>query len=117
MNTLFWVIDLIIPALLVCAGIFYRKYAPREINSLHGYRSQRSLRSQASWRYAQHYAAKVWFGLGIGLIGIISFNRSVLSINTALLSVIHIILGIVVGLGAVFIVEERLKKTFEDTTK
>ncbi len=52
---LYWAIGYCL-FLLVLGWFFYAKQ-PKKINSLYGYRTLRSMASQASWKAANHYAS------------------------------------------------------------
>ncbi len=55
------------------AGIVQTKFPPKKINSLYGYRTSSSMRSQEAWDYAQKYSAKVsiWVGVIMIIFGLI----------------------------------------------
>ena len=90
----FWIymflMDLLVPILMLGFGTFFRKYAPRKINYVFGYRTNRSMKNRDTWKFAHLYIGKWWrisgsvmlpisvvimlFGLGkatddVGLIG------------------------------------------------
>ncbi len=56
---------LIFAASMVGCGLLLWKCPPKDINSLIGYRTKRSMRSQEAWDFSQRYAGKAWVGLGV----------------------------------------------------
>ena len=64
----FWLfltaMDLLIPAIMVGIGTRFLKHPPKTINALYGYRTARSMRSQAAWDFAHRYCGKLWRTMG-----------------------------------------------------
>jgi len=67
-KTLFWffmlVMDLLVPACMLYFGRRFQKKPPKEINSLFGYRTARSMRSQEAWNFAHTYSGRFWYRAG-----------------------------------------------------
>lgn len=107
-----YLLVLIIPIITVICGVVSLNRPPKEINSLYGYRTARSMRDKRSWDYAQsmlgeyfiYYAiASFIVGLILSVICRIFFNREyapsvIMLIQTA---------GI---FSLVFVIESNLKK-------
>ena len=49
--------------------IFYEK-APKEINSLFGYRTSMSMKNKDTWEFAHKYSGKVWYVCGMVMLPI-----------------------------------------------
>ena len=68
----FWIfmiiIDLLIPVIMIVCGYVFRKSAPKEINSLVGYRTERSMKSKAAWDFAHEYFGKLWIIIGWAIL-------------------------------------------------
>ncbi len=47
-------------ALMLLLGLIFRKFPPKKINSLYGYRTKRSMANQATWRAANGYWTRVY---------------------------------------------------------
>lgn len=61
----FWLIcDLLIPFVMIVVGRMSRKHCPKNINSLIGYRTTRSMKSMDTWKFAHEYCGKLWWKLG-----------------------------------------------------
>ncbi len=48
------------------AGVLLIKFPPKKINSLYGYRTPRSMKSEAAWNFAQKYSGRefvIWGGI------------------------------------------------------
>ena len=70
----------LIPALtgfiFIVAGFIQYKFPPKSINAFYGYRTNKSMRNQKSWDFAQLYSSKLMMKLGLmltlmGMIGLI----------------------------------------------
>ncbi len=49
-------------------GWLFLKKPPKEINSLFGYRTDRSMRSMEAWDFAHRYTGKIWLVGGIVMV-------------------------------------------------
>ena len=67
-NMWFWwfilICDCIIPAIMIIAGRMMWKHCPKNINSLIGYRTTRSMKNLDTWKFAHEYCGKLWWKLG-----------------------------------------------------
>ncbi len=88
-NPLF-LLPAIIGITVVVASVIMRKYPPRQINYLYGYRTTRSMLSQERWDFAQKFAAKAFLKWGIILTSISLVGLAVDVSNG---------LGLAIGLG------------------
>ena len=109
---------LIIPLLMVGFGLLLMKNPPKKINSVYGYRTRRSVRSQDTWEFAHHYFGKLW--LVCGLVSIpISLVPMCLVLGKSE-DVITITALIVMGLQSIMMVatliltERALKAHFDE---
>lgn len=55
-------------------GAIFKKWPPKKINGLYGYRTGKAMHSQKAWNISQSYSAKhiLWQGLIFTLLGAIS---------------------------------------------
>lgn len=60
-----FLIPIITGPILIVTGWILKKYPPKEINGLYGYRTKNSMSSQERWNFAQDYSAKQMVQLGI----------------------------------------------------
>ena len=61
----FWLIcDLLIPFVMIVVGRMSWKHCSKNINSLIGYRTTRSMKSMDTWKFAHEYCGKLWWKLG-----------------------------------------------------
>ncbi|HMM31401.1 MAG TPA: SdpI family protein [Clostridia bacterium] len=51
---------LLLPVIMICIGLLWRKHPPKRINPFYGYRTLRSMASDKSWRFAHMHFAKTW---------------------------------------------------------
>lgn len=68
----FWifmlVVNLMIPVVMIGFGRYFMKTAPREINTLFGYRTARSMKNQDTWVFAHKYCGKIWSVTGLVML-------------------------------------------------
>ena len=110
--------ELLIPAMMIGCGIWFIKKPPSKINYVFGYRTRRSMMNRDTWDFANRYCGKVWLVLGIiitpaDIIAMITvFGKTIFEIGN--FSTILLFVQIIPMLLTVFIVESKLKKTFDD---
>ncbi len=51
----------------IAVGLLMRYFPPKKINSLYGYRTPSSMKSQEHWDFSQLYSAKLMWKCGVGL--------------------------------------------------
>jgi len=92
-NQLF-LIPILIGPIFVIAGIIMIKFPPKKINSLYGYRTFSSMKSQERWDFSQKYSARelIKFGFFLTLSSLIGLVFD-LSEN----------IGVIIGLGFLLI--------------
>lgn len=62
------VCDLLIPIAMIVFGTRFVKKPPSRINSVYGYRTARSMKSQAAWDFAHRYCGKLWRAMGWAML-------------------------------------------------
>lgn len=64
----FWwfmfVCDLIVPIIMIIGGRMMWKHTPKNINSVVGYRTKRSMKNMDTWKFAHVYCGKSWWRIG-----------------------------------------------------
>ena len=60
--------------IFIVAGFIQYKFPPKSINAFYGYRTNKSMRNQKSWDFAQLYSSKLMMksGLMLILIGVVA---------------------------------------------
>lgn len=58
----------LIPLVILFAGWMMKKHPPKKISSWYGYRTKRSMQSQAAWDFAHQVCGKIWILLGMSLL-------------------------------------------------
>lgn len=117
----FWIttllVDLLVPVIILIIGILYIKKPATHINWMHGYRTERSMRNQEAWDFAQRYFGDVCCRLGSCFI----LLTLILMISVSKQSQKNIItLGNIIGIGECFMMiylliptERALKKKYD----
>ncbi|MBQ8264263.1 MAG: SdpI family protein [Oscillospiraceae bacterium] len=120
-NYIFWIMMLLfmllIPGVMIFFGIEFQKAAPKNINWAYGYRTQRSTKNRDTWVFAHKCIGGIWKSWGIALtpISIIPLffvlGRDVETVGN--LCIVLMGVQLVFLIVPIFIVESRLKKTFD----
>jgi len=70
----FWIfmliMDLLLPFTMIGFGKYFMKKAPKEINSVFGYRTSMSMKNKDTWEFAHKYCGKVWYVCGMVMLPI-----------------------------------------------
>ncbi|MFR8426258.1 MAG: SdpI family protein [Roseburia inulinivorans] len=99
------------------------KHCPKKINGVVGYQTKMSMINMDTWRFAHDHAGKLWWKVGIGLLGPTGRLYIFLFIGASddtmgILSIIIIVIQLVFLIGSIFPTEKALKNNFnEDGTK
>jgi len=68
----FWifmlVMDLLVPLTMIGFGRYFLKKAPKEINSVFGYRTAMSMKNRDTWEFAHRHMGKIWCIYGAVLL-------------------------------------------------
>ena len=110
--------DLLIPIVMILAGIIMWKHAPKQINGLLGYRTTRSMKNMDTWKFAHDHCGRLWWKIGlILLIATIPTHLPFYHSSDDTLSALSLIVTgvqLVLLIASVFPTEIALKKTFHD---
>lgn len=109
MKVFFWIVDLLIPLMMIGVGLLFKNNSPKKINWVYGYRTSRSMASQEAWDYANKRFAEIWLKWGKILLIITILSRLFLSIDDETLTLIHTGIGMIFLIGTIPIVEKELK--------
>ena len=67
----FWVfmtsMELLLPLIMVGLGNYFLKGGPRQVNSMFGYRTARSMKNEDTWKFAHRHCGRIWRRWGITL--------------------------------------------------
>ncbi len=117
----FWlfmlVMDLLFPATMIGIGKSFQKAAPKDINSIYGYRTAMSMKNRDTWEFAHRHCGRLWFRLGLILLPVnlipmllvIWESRELVNIVGSVLCAIDTVIII----ATIFPTEAALKKTFD----
>lgn len=106
--------NLIIPIIMVILGLVFKFIPPHKINSVYGYRTTRSNKSQETWDYAQKRIGGLWLYMGAILYCISIISMIVLPVSKAYTSIIYGGIGIIAFLSGIPFVEKKLKEKFDE---
>lgn len=116
----FWIfmliMDLLLPFTMIGFGRYFMKKAPKEINSVFGYRTSMSMKNKDTWEFAHKYCGKVWYVCGMVMLPItVIFMLLVIGKNEDCVGSMG---GIICGvqliplIGSILPTEIALKKNF-----
>ena len=110
--------NLLIPATMVGVGRLFRTSPPRKINKGFGYRSNRSMKNQDTWDFAQRYMGKVWWKWGWALFPLGVFGQALTLLcptveSMCSWSIVPTMVETAIMVASVFPVERALKRTFD----
>ena len=115
----FWLIcDLFIPLVMIVVGRMTWKHCPKNINSLIGYRTTRSMKNMDTWKFAHDYCGKLWWKLGwlimiltaLMYIPLYQSNDNIIEIAGVVLMTIQCTVLII----SIYPTEKALKEHFTD---
>ena len=115
----FWLIcDLFIPLVMIVVGRMTLKHCPKNINSLIGYRTTRSMKNMDTWKFAHEYCGKLWWKLGwlIMILTVLMYiplyqsNDNIIGIAGVVLITIQCTVLII----SIYPTEKALKEHFTD---
>ena len=58
----------VVPFTMIGFGRMFRKGAPKNVNSVFGYRTVMSMKNKDTWEFAHKYFGKLWYVLGLALL-------------------------------------------------
>lgn len=114
MTIFFWIVDLLIPAVIIVFGLICKFRPPKKINSLYGYRTSRSMKSQKTWDYAHSRIGVLWPRIGIALFLLIVISKLVTPVEKEYLSLIHAGVGIIALIIGIPFIEIELGARFDE---
>lgn len=110
-NPLF-IIPILTGFIFSAAGLIMFKYPPKTINSLYGYRTASSMKSQERWDFAQSYSAKKLIRWGLILM-LAALTGCFYTLPGAFGVIVGLLLMIVYVAIPVLKTEKELRKRFE----
>jgi uncharacterized membrane protein len=102
---------IILSVVFIVLGFFIYKFPPKKINSLFGYRTPASMKSQERWDFAQLYASKEMIKVGI-LILMVWGIVNIFSVLEKWVTPIFVSTLIIASLILIIRVERAIKNNF-----
>ncbi len=118
----FWwlmlICNMIIPVAMLAAGRMMWKHYPKQINSVVGYRTARSMKNMDTWKFAHEYCGKLWWKIGsIMIVPSVVIFLPFYHSGRSTIATVAIALGaiqLVAIIASIFPTEAALKKRFND---
>lgn len=121
----FWifmfVMDMMVPLIMIGFGKYFQKSAPKEINLVFGYRTSMSMKNRDTWEFAHKYCGKIWYKYGLALLVVsvstllftIGKNENIVGTAGGILCTLQIICLI----GSIYPTEKALRQNFDSNGK
>ncbi|MFV0464485.1 MAG: SdpI family protein [Lachnospiraceae bacterium] len=110
-------IDLLIPVIILIFGLLMALRPPRTINIIYGYRTERSMKNQDTWEFANRLCGKIWIGCGIvlGLITVLALfiGQGLGDTFLGMLSIALVTIQMIAIFLTLIPVERTLKREFD----
>ena len=105
---------LLTPLSLFCVGLFWRLSPPKNRDQLLSYRTNLSLKTEATWIFAHQHISKLWIRIGV-ILSIITIILMVALKDSYELFILWLIGGQMIFLcGSVFFVDSIMKVVFDE---
>lgn len=110
--------NIVVPVITILAGRFMWKHSPKEINSIIGYRTKRSMKNEDTWKFAHIFCGKLWWIMGwiilaVSIVALIPFINSIY-FTIGIVVIISVAVQCVILVISIIPTEIALKKTFFD---
>ncbi len=103
---------MILTTLLLIVALIWKFYPPKEINSLYGYRTTKSMKNKETWKFANMYAS-MWLVRLTALLFMIAILLYSWPVDTALIE-LYMIAPVIIALIVVIVrTENYLGKMFD----
>lgn len=108
---------LLIPGVMLYFGWHFLNRPPKNINSMYGYRTSRSMKNQQTWDFAHQVCGKLWFRAGavmlpLSLLAMLPvLGRDMEAVGIWCIPVVGV--QLVVMIATIFPVEKALKRKFD----
>lgn len=112
LNPLF-VVPLVTGACFLLGGLLMRRFPPKSINSLYGYRTPASMKSQERWDFAQRYSAVEMMKCSV-LLMLTSLAGLWYHPDDAITTIIIVVFILMVAALLIMRVERAIRKKFRD---
>ena len=111
MNLGLAIVHLLIGPLMLLISYIFAKYPPKKINDLYGYRTNRSMRNQDCWDFANRYSIRLMWKISlltclVQAIGVIFLDEGLALLTATIVLVTTLIYS-------VYLTEKALKNTFD----
>ncbi len=117
MDVFFWVADLLIPLAVVVIGLLFTLRPPRRINMLYGYRTTRSMSSQAMWDEAHKVYGRISLRTGPVLVVFAVVAKLLVPLPPEILSLCLLPFSFAALIAPLVVVEKHLKRLAQENTR
>lgn len=68
LDPILFITVMLIPLTMIGFGLYFFKKSPQKINPIFGYRTNRSMKNQDTWRFAHQHCGRIWIMWGTVLL-------------------------------------------------
>lgn len=112
-----FIMDLLIPIVMILFGRAFLKKAPKEINYVFGYRTSMSMKNRDTWEFAHCYCGKIWFICGLALlpvvIGVMLCFIGASTETVGYVGAANLVFPLLLIILSIILTENALKKNFD----
>lgn len=112
-----FLINSLIPLIFILGGLITLKFPPKQINSLYGYRTARSMKSKEAWNAANRFASIMMIAGGTDLLFINLILKWLGMKNEIIWATVMLIGVIAISVIVYFLTEKFLKENFDEEGK
>ena len=117
----FWIfmflMNLLIPIMMIGFGKYFMKKSPKEINYIFGYRTTMSMKNADTWVFAHNYCGRIWYIAGwmilpvsmIVMLAVIGQSEDMIGTVGGFLCYFQFVPMI----ASIFLTEKALRKNFD----
>lgn len=101
--------------IFIITGLITSKFPPKSINTIYGYRTKNSMKSQEHWNFAQKYSSLEMIKLGCSLLCMPLLLKFInLGKYTEIVALLFMLIGVVVF---IIRIEKAIKKHFPEKSE
>jgi len=109
MEVFYWIFDLLLPVLTLAMGVVFTLRPPRRINAFYGYRTTRSMSSQAAWDEAHRFSGRIYLRVGAVLTVFALLARLFAPLPDAAVLILLALISLAALIAPIPFVEKHLK--------
>ena len=111
------VVAVLFPLTMIFIGIMFSRSAPKKINAIYGYRTERSMKSIEAWNFSHKYCGRLYLCFGLIMLPVSTvpmFFCMDSETATSIVASVVCIVNMIPMLVAIVLTERALKRNFDN---